>query len=55
MIPGIGECGDRVDVRPKGRDGIVLLAADGSASHKIARDVGVITGVVGIWRKRFGD
>jgi transposase len=32
---------------------IVLLAADGLASRKIAREVGVMTGVVSIWRKRF--
>jgi transposase len=32
---------------------IVLLAADGMASRGIAREVGVMTGVVSIWRKRF--
>ena len=32
---------------------IVLLAADGMASRAIAREVGVMTGVVSIWRKRF--
>jgi transposase len=32
---------------------IVLLAADGMASRAIAREVGVMTGIVSIWRKRF--
>lgn len=32
---------------------IVLLAADGMASRAIAREVGVMTGGVSIWRKRF--
>ena len=32
---------------------IVLLAAEGMASRAIAREVGVMTGVVSIWRKRF--
>jgi transposase len=32
---------------------IVLLAADGWASRAIAREVGVMTGIVSIWRKRF--
>jgi transposase len=32
---------------------VVLLAADGMASRAIARKVGVMTGVVSIWRKRF--
>jgi hypothetical protein len=31
---------------------IVLLAADGLASRKIAWAVGVMTGVVSIWRNR---
>jgi transposase len=35
------------------RRAIVLLAADGLASRKIAREVGVMTGVVSIWRNRF--
>ena len=32
---------------------IVLLAADGLASRSIARKVGVMTGVVSVWRTRF--
>ena len=32
---------------------IVLLAADGLASRAIARKVGVMTGVVSVWRTRF--
>ena len=32
---------------------MILLAADGWASRAIAREVGVMTGVVSIWRKRF--
>ena len=32
---------------------IVLLAADGWASRAIAREVGVMTGVVSVWRTRF--
>lgn len=32
---------------------IVLGAAEGKASRAIAREVGVMTGVVSIWRKRF--
>ncbi len=32
---------------------IVLLAADGWASRAIARKVGVMTGVVSVWRTRF--
>jgi transposase len=32
---------------------IVLLACDGMASRAIAREVGVMTGIVSIWRKRF--
>ena len=32
---------------------IVLLAAGGMASRAIAREVGVMTGIVSIWRKRF--
>jgi transposase len=32
---------------------IVLLASDGMASRAIAREVGVMTGIVSIWRKRF--
>ena len=32
---------------------VVLLAADGMASRAIAREVGVMTGIVSIWRKRF--
>jgi transposase len=32
---------------------IVLMAADGMASRAIAREVGVMTGIVSIWRKRF--
>jgi transposase len=32
---------------------IVLLAADGMASRAIAREVGVMTGIVSVWRKRF--
>jgi transposase-like protein len=32
---------------------IVLLAAEGMASRAIAREVGVMTGIVSIWRKRF--
>ena len=32
---------------------IVLLAAEGTASRAIAREVGVMTGVVSSWRKRF--
>jgi transposase len=35
------------------RANIVLLAADGWASRAIAREVGVMTGVVSVWRKRF--
>ncbi|MFZ1104893.1 MAG: helix-turn-helix domain-containing protein [Hyphomicrobiaceae bacterium] len=35
------------------RAGIVLLAADGMASRAIAREVGVMTGIVSVWRKRF--
>jgi transposase len=34
---------------------IVLLAADGMASRAIAREVGVMTGIVSIWRKRFAS
>jgi transposase len=32
---------------------IVLLAAEGWASRRIAREIGVMTGVVSVWRKRF--
>jgi len=32
---------------------IVLLAADGKASRAIAREIGVMPGVVSVWRKRF--
>lgn len=32
---------------------IVLLAAEGWASRRIARETGVMTGVVSVWRKRF--
>ncbi len=32
---------------------IVLLAADGMASRAIAREVGVTTGIVSVWRTRF--
>lgn len=32
---------------------IILLAADGMASRAIAREVGVMTGVVSVWRTRF--
>jgi transposase len=32
---------------------IVLLAADGWASRAIAREIGVMTGVVSVWRARF--
>src|ERR1700730_7651233 len=32
---------------------VVLLAADGMASRAVAREVGVMTGIVSIWRKRF--
>ena len=32
---------------------IVLLAADGCASRAIARKIGVMTGVVSVWRTRF--
>jgi len=32
---------------------IVLLAAEGEASRAIGREVGVMTGIVSIWRKRF--
>src|SRR5215510_1015801 len=32
---------------------IVLLAAEGMASRAIAREAGVMTGIVSIWRKRF--
>jgi transposase len=32
---------------------IILLAADGWASRAIAREVGVMTGVVSVWRTRF--
>jgi len=34
---------------------IVLLAADGMASRAIAREVGVMPGVVSVWRKRFAE
>jgi transposase len=32
---------------------IVLLAADGVASRAIARDLGLTTGIVSVWRTRF--
>jgi transposase len=32
---------------------IVLLAAEGWPSRRIAREIGVMTGVVSVWRKRF--
>jgi len=32
---------------------IVLLAAEGWASRRIAREIGIMTGVVSVWRKRF--
>jgi transposase len=45
--------GGKTEQRLARRARIVLLAADGMGSRAIAREVGVMAGVVSIWRKRF--
>lgn len=44
---------EKTEQRMVRRARIVLLAADGMASRAIAREVGVMTGIVSIWRTRF--
>ena len=44
---------NKTEQRMVRRARIILLAADGMASRAIAREVGVMTGIVSIWRKRF--
>jgi transposase len=45
--------GAKTEQRLVRRARIVLLAASGVASRAIAREVGVMTGIVSVWRKRF--